>query len=103
IVTVVAGDIFQKTLEVVHVAVHSAAEFTIRLILALDVVESLLSFQRVKATGEYVTLTATVTIPELNRSFMIDSAGNIHGKGVERFNHMAWRTWCCGRLHLGLC
>src|SRR6478609_654209 len=71
------GDIGEQLFEIADVAVDSGAEFRFAVILALDLVEGLLAFQRVEATGEDVALAALVAAPQVNRGIMIDGAGDI--------------------------
>ena len=89
VIAIVACNVFKQALEVVHVTVYGAAEFTICLILTLDVVKCLLTLQRVKTTGEDIAFATAVAVPELNRCFMIDCTSNIDRKRVERFNDVA--------------
>ena len=92
VVAVVAGDVLEQLLEIVAVAVDRGAEFGVALILAADLVEGLLALQRVEAAREDVAFAAPVAVPQFDRGLVVDGAGDVDRKRVQRFDDMQRRA-----------
>src|SRR5262245_60617189 len=60
VVAVAARNVLEQLLEILAIAVDGLTEFGVVLVLAADVVESLLTLQRVETTGEDVALAAAI-------------------------------------------
>ena len=96
VVAVVAADILQKLLEVAAVAVDGSAELRVRLVLAADFLEGLLALERVKPAREDVAFATAIPVPELDGRFVVDRAGDVDRKRVERLDQMQRRTLAGG-------
>src|ERR1700687_5146368 len=81
---VVAGDLIEQALELVDIAIDGFAELGRAPVLAADLLEGLLALRRVEAAREHVPLAALVAIPQFDGGVVIDKAGDIDRKGVER-------------------
>src|SRR3984893_9265215 len=81
---VVAGDLLEQALELVDIAIDGFAELGRAPVLAANLLEGLLALRRVEAAREDVPLAALVAIPQFDGGVVIDEAGDIDRKGVER-------------------
>src|SRR5258708_1598332 len=81
---VVAGDLVEQALELVDIAVDRFAELGRAAVLAADLLQGLLALRRVEASGEDVPLAALVAIPQFDGGVVIDEAGDVDRKRVER-------------------
>lgn len=76
IVRITAADVTNKTLEIVDVAINRSTEFIVTAVFAADVIEALLTLQRIEVAREHFALTTPVAIPGVEQGFAIDGVGN---------------------------
>src|SRR5271169_1364348 len=81
---VVARDLLEEALELVDIAIDGFAEFGGAAVLAADFLEGLLALRRVEAAGEDVALAALVAVPQFDGGVVVDEAGDVDRKRVER-------------------
>src|SRR3984893_17596010 len=83
---VVAGDLLEQALELVDIAIDGFAELGRAPVLAADLLEGLLALRRVEAAREDVALAALVAVPQFDGGVVVDEAGDVDRKRVERFD-----------------
>ena len=76
-VAIGAGNVGEQFFEIGDVTIDGGSEFRLAVILALDLVESLLAFQRVETAGEDIPLATLVAAPQVDGGVVIDCAGDI--------------------------
>ena len=54
-------------------------ELRVAPVLAADLVEGLLALQRVETACEDIAFATAITVPKLNRGFVVDGARNVDG------------------------
>src|SRR6516165_3807746 len=112
---VVARDFLEQPLELADIAVDGAPEIAVGAVALADFLERLLALHGVELAREHVALAALVAIPQLGRRVVVDHAGDVDGKRIERVDSMAlgarglgrrlaWRSLarCLARARLGI-
>src|SRR2546429_2466285 len=92
LVAVVARDLLEQPLELADIAIDGAAEIAVGAIALADFLERLLALQGVKLAREYVAFAALVAIPQLGCRVVVDHAGDVDRKRIERLEAVTLRT-----------
>src|SRR4029079_5024153 len=75
----VARDLLEAPITIRTVAIDRLLEFAVRAVLLADVVECLLTLQRIKPAGEHVTFATLVTIPKVRCGIVVAHPPKIDG------------------------
>src|SRR5579884_3963603 len=94
---VVARDLLEQPFEFLDIAVDRLLEFPVGTIFAADLVEGLLSLQRVEPPREHVALAALVAVPQVDRGLMVDHPRNVDRQRIERLDRVPDRAFVVAR------
>src|SRR5437588_11914323 len=83
---VIARDLLQEALELGDVAVDRLLELAVAAVLAADFLERALALHGVELAREHVALAALVAIPQLGGGVVVDHAGDVDCKRIERLD-----------------
>src|SRR5579862_9707631 len=86
---IVTRDLVEQALELGNIAVDRLHELAIAAVFPADLVEGALALHRVQLAREHVALAALVAVPQLGGGVMVDHAGDIDRKRIERFDGVA--------------
>src|SRR5271165_4195761 len=81
---VIARDLLEQALELADIAVDRSHEVAVTAILAADLLERFLPLIGIELAREHVALAAVVAVPEVGRRVVVDHAGDVDGKRIER-------------------
>src|SRR6266508_4002148 len=84
LVAVLARDLLEQPLELADIAIDGAAEIAVGAIALADFLERLLALHGVKLAREHVAFAALVAIPQLGCRVVVDHAGDVDRKRIER-------------------
>src|SRR6185437_3219051 len=86
-------DLVEQALELANIAVNRLLELTVGAVLSADLVERLLSLQSIEPPGKDVALAALVAVPQVGCGIVVDHAGDINRKRIERLDRVTRRAF----------